>query len=63
MGLADPVTAAVVNGRTGEVLAYRTPRALLGDLYRLLNCHRHQQQQNALQRHKNQKRGLEVPTV
>ena len=58
MGLADPVTAAVVNGRTGEVLAYRTPRALLGDRYRLLNCHRHQQQQNALQRHKNQKRGL-----
>jgi len=58
MGLADPVTAAVVNGRTGEVLTYRTPRTLLGDRYKLLEHHRHQQQQNALQRHKNQKRGV-----
>ena len=58
IGLADPVTAAVVNGRTGEVLIYRTPHTLLGDRYRLLNRHRHQQQQNALQRHKNQQRGV-----
>ena len=58
IGLADPVTAAVVNGRTGEVLTYRTPRTLLGDRYKLLEHHRHQQQQNALQRHKNQKRGV-----
>ena len=58
IGLANPVTAAVVNGRTGEVLTYCTPRTLLGDHYHHLNRHRHQQQQNALQRHKNQKRGV-----
>lgn len=57
IGLADPVTAAVVNGRTGEILTYRTPRALLGEQYCLLNRHRNQQQQNRLERHKNQKRG------
>lgn len=58
IGLANPVTAAVVNGRTGDVITYRTPPTLLGDRYHLLNRHRHQQQQNALQRQKNQKRGL-----
>ena len=58
IGLADPVTAAVVNGRTGAVLTYRSPRVLLGDRHRLLNRHRQQQQQNTLQRHKNQKQGL-----
>ena len=58
IGLADPVTAAVVNGRTGEVLTYRTPRTLLGEHYHLLNRHCQQQQQNALQRHRNQKRGV-----
>jgi IS605 OrfB family transposase len=58
IGLANPVTAAVVNVRTGEALTYRTPKTLLGDRYRLLNRHRTQQQQNILQRQKNQKRGL-----
>jgi hypothetical protein len=58
IGLATPVTVAVVNGSTGEVLAYRTPRTLLGDHYRLLNRHRHQQQQNSRERHKHQKRGV-----
>lgn len=58
IGLASPITAAVVNGRTGEVLTYRTPRSLLGDRYQLLNRHRQQQQQHAVQRHKNQKRGV-----
>ncbi|MEP1061055.1 type V CRISPR-associated protein Cas12k [Stenomitos frigidus AS-A4] len=58
LGLANPVTAAVVNASTGDVLSYRTPRTLLGDRYHLLNCQRQQQQQNALQRHKNQKRGV-----
>ncbi|MBD1822847.1 hypothetical protein H6F51_10120 [Cyanobacteria bacterium FACHB-DQ100] len=57
IGLADPITVAVVNGRTGEILTYRTPRALLGEQYHLLNRHRNQQQQNRLQRHKNQQRG------
>lgn len=58
IGLAAPVTLAVVNGRTGNALTYRTPHTLLGDDYHLLNRHRQQQQQNALQRHKNQKRGV-----
>mgnify|MGYP000064100790 FL=1 len=58
IGLANPVTAAVVNVITGEVLTYRTPKTLLGDRYRLLNRHRTKQQQNILQRQKNQKRGI-----
>lgn len=58
IGLANPLTAAVVNVRTGDVLTYRTPKTLLGDRYRLLNRHRTQQQQNTLQRQKNQKRGI-----
>jgi hypothetical protein len=58
IGLSSPITAAVVNGKTGEVLTYRAPRSLLGDHYSLLNRHRQQQQQNALQRHKNQKRNV-----
>lgn len=58
IGLATPVTVAVVNGSTGEVLTYRTPRTLLGDRYRLLNRHRQQQQQNGRKRHQNQKRGV-----
>jgi hypothetical protein len=58
IGLADPVTAAVVNVVTGNVLTFRTPRTLLGDQYRLLNRHRTQQQQNIVKRQKNQKRGV-----
>ena len=58
IGLENPVTAAVVNVKTGKVLTYRTPRTLLGDRYPLLNRQRQQQQQNAVQRHKNQKRGV-----
>lgn len=58
IGLANPITAAVVNVRTGEVLTYRTPKTLLGGQYRLLNLHRDRQQQNILQRQKNQKRGV-----
>ena len=58
IGLANPITAAVVNVTTGEVLTYRTPKTLLGGQYRLLNRHRDRQQQNTLQRQKNQKRGV-----
>lgn len=58
IGLADPVTVAVVNVRTSQVLTYRTPKTLLGKQYQLFNRHRQQQQQNALKRHKNQKRGI-----
>ncbi|MBW4469176.1 MAG: type V CRISPR-associated protein Cas12k [Stenomitos rutilans HA7619-LM2] len=58
IGLANLIKAAVVSGRTGEVLTYRTSPTLLGDRHYLLNRQRQQQQQNALQRHKNQKRGV-----
>lgn len=58
IGLSDPITVAVVNVRTGQTLTYRTPKKLLGEQYRLFNRHRQQQQQNALKRHKNQKRGI-----
>lgn len=58
IGLANPVTAAVVNVRTGDVLTHRTPKTLLGKQHRLLNRHRNKQQQNILQRQKNQKRGV-----
>jgi IS605 OrfB family transposase len=58
IGLANPVAVAVVNGTTGEVLTYRTARTLLGDRYSLLNRQRQKQQQHAVQRHKNQKRGV-----
>jgi IS605 OrfB family transposase len=58
MGLANPITAVVVNGDTGDVLAYRTPRTLLGDRYHLLDQQRQQQRENALRRYKNQKRGV-----
>jgi IS605 OrfB family transposase len=58
IGLANPVTAAVVNILTGEALTYRTPRTLLGDRYHFLTRHRNKQQQNSLQRQKNQKRGI-----
>lgn len=37
IGLASSVTVAFVNGRTGDVLTYRTPPTLLGDRYHLLN--------------------------
>jgi IS605 OrfB family transposase len=58
IGLANPVTAAVVNASKGNLLTYCTPRTLLGDHYHLLNRHRQHQQQNVLQRHKNQQRGV-----
>ena len=58
IGLANPVTAAVVNVRTGDVVTYRTPKTLLGDRYRLFNRHRIKQQQNSLQRQKKQKLGI-----
>ena len=37
----------MVNGRTGNILAYGTPRMLLGR-YHLIERYRHQQQQTAL---------------
>lgn len=58
IGLASPITAVVVNGSTGEVITIHTARKLLDDHYHLFNRHRQQQRQNALKRHKNQKRGI-----
>lgn len=55
--LAAPATVAVVKGSTGEVLAFRSPRQLLGNNYKLLNRQRHQQQQHDQQRRRNQQRG------
>ena len=54
--LAAPATVAVVKGSTGEVLAFRSTRQLLGDNYKLLNRQLHQQQQHDQQRRKNQQR-------
>lgn len=58
VGLVDPVTVAVVNGRTGKVLTYRTGSTLLGDRYHLFNRHCQKSRQNSLKRHQNQKRGI-----
>lgn len=58
IGLACPATAAVVNIKTGKVLAYRSTRQLLGEDYRLLNRQRQKQRLHALERSKNQKKGI-----
>ncbi len=57
IGLIHPITVAVVNVRTGQVLIYRSTRQLLSENYRLFNRQRQQQQKNALKRHTNQKKG------
>ncbi len=57
IGLRYPLTAAVVNLKTGQALTYRSTRQLLGKNYRLLNQQRQQQQRNTLKRHKNQVKG------
>ena len=56
--LADPATVAIVRGSTGETLAYRSLRQLLGQNYKLLNRQQQQQWQHDKQRRKNQQRGL-----
>ena len=56
--LADPATVAIVRGSTGETLAYRSLRQLLGQNYKLLNRQQQQQRQHDKQRRKNQQRGL-----
>jgi IS605 OrfB family transposase len=57
IGLACPITAAVVNLATGQALTYRSTRQLLENDYRLLNRQRRQQQHNTLKRHQNQVKG------
>ncbi len=44
LGLEKPATLAVVNAVTGEVIAYRSIKQLLGDNYKLLNRQRQQKQ-------------------
>jgi len=56
MGLQYPATLIIMNSSTQEVLATRTIRELLGSNYGLLLRRRRQQQKNAHQRHKAQKR-------
>jgi len=54
-GLEMPVTAAVVDASSRQVLIYKSTRQLLGDNYKLLNRQRREQQINSHQRHKAQK--------
>ncbi|MBD2003855.1 MULTISPECIES: type V CRISPR-associated protein Cas12k [Cyanophyceae] len=56
-GLDKPATVAVVDAANNKVLAYRSVKQILGDNYKLINRQRQQQQRNAHERHKAQKRG------
>lgn len=55
LGLEKPATAAIVDGTTGEAIAYRSIRQLLGDNYKLFNRQRQEKQRQSHQRHKAQK--------
>ena len=55
LGLEKPATAAIVDGTTGEAIAYRSLRQLLGDNYKLFNRQRQEKQRQSHQRHKAQK--------
>lgn len=52
LGLEKPATAAIVDGTTGEAIAYRSLRQLLGDNYKLFNRQRQEKQRQSHQRHK-----------
>ncbi|MEW5856247.1 MAG: type V CRISPR-associated protein Cas12k, partial [Cyanobacteriota bacterium] len=56
LGLDKPATAAVIDGTTGEAIAYRSIKQLLGDDYKLLNRQRYQKRSLSHQRHKAQKK-------
>jgi len=56
LGLDKPATAAIVDGTTGEAIAYRSIKQLLGDNYKLLNRQRQQKRSSSHQRHKAQKK-------
>jgi len=58
IGLSEPVTVAIVDAATHQVLTYRTSRTLLGEQHRLLRRQRQKQQQNRLKRQQNQKQGI-----
>ncbi|PHV63803.1 type V CRISPR-associated protein Cas12k [Cyanobacterium aponinum] len=55
MGIEKPATIAVVNQSTGEVIAYRSLKQLLGDDYKLLNLQRLHKQKQSHKRHKSQR--------
>lgn len=57
LGLEKPATVAVVDAMTGQVLAYRSIRQLLGENYKLLNRQRQDQQRNSSKRHNAQRQG------
>lgn len=63
LGLDKPATAAVVDGTTGEAIAYRSIKQLLGDNYKLLNHQRQQKRSSSHQRHKAQKKRLPINSV
>jgi hypothetical protein len=51
-----PKDQAVIDGTTGEVIAYRSIKQLLGDNYKLLNRQRQQKRSSSHERHKAQKK-------
>jgi IS605 OrfB family transposase len=57
LGLDKLATAAVVDGTTGKVIAYRSIKQLLGDNYKLLNRQRYQKRASSHKRHKAQRKG------
>jgi hypothetical protein len=63
LGLDKPATAAVVDGTTGEAIAYRSIKQLLGDNYKLLNHQRQQKRSSSHQRHKAQKKAAAINSV
>lgn len=54
-GLQKPATVAVVNGMTGQAIAYRSIKQLLGENYPLLNRQQKQKQELSQKRHQQQK--------
>ncbi len=56
IGLDKPATVTIIDGHTGEAIAFRSIKQLLGKDYRLLNRQRQQKQTLSHLRHKAQKR-------
>ena len=59
MGLDKPATVAIVDGETGDAIAFRSIKQLLGKDYQLLNRQRQQKQELSHLRHKAQKRSAD----
>ncbi|MEM8832757.1 MAG: type V CRISPR-associated protein Cas12k [Cyanobacteria bacterium P01_G01_bin.19] len=56
LGLEKPITAAVVDVVSGQVLTYRSAKQLLGKNHKLLNRQRQEKIRLSIKRHKAQKR-------